>query len=347
MIDTLKLMLSDYEVRADSELRVQPGSYQVSTGEKLEYPLFCTYEGGSYSGSKAYLNSDNWNLTLKPLPGGIKGTGAFLQFSVPKNYYGSNFYSVGEQGTRAVLDKVEKELQEKGVHTNLLEADMSRVDTFKNIEPEEPYSSYYSLFPLLKARRAIQRGYGTTFLVSNSSQEFCIYDKLEEMKQRSLDTKSLPNTMRFEHRLLSKQKIQSTYGMTRVEDIFKGGYSLMKEKQVEAWEKSLFKFTAEEIVILGSKQLELEMKVFRERFPKNWFSRFLRSYGAYYLASHAGKDVVIEALNNFEVDRMKVWRATQLLEEAEKELLVLKQEEGSSKTLGVLYEELRKKVCLN
>ena len=30
-----------------------------------------------------------------------------------------------------------------------------------------------------------------------------------------------------------------------------------------------------------------------------------------------------------------------LLEEAERELLVLKQEEGSSKTLGALYEELR------
>jgi hypothetical protein len=34
-----------------------------------------------------------------------------------------------------------------------------------------------------------------------------------------------------------------------------------------------------------------------------------------------------------------------LLEEAERELLVLKREEGSSKTLGELYEELREKVC--
>jgi hypothetical protein len=33
-----------------------------------------------------------------------------------------------------------------------------------------------------------------------------------------------------------------------------------------------------------------------------------------------------------------------LLEEAERELLVLKQEEGSGKTLGELYEELREKV---
>lgn len=150
--------------------------------------------------------------------------------------------------------------------------------------------------------------------------------------------------MRFEHRLLNKGKVKSTYGFDKVKDIFKGGYEVIKEKQVDSWKSSLFNFQAEEVVLLGSRQLEQEMKAFKERFPKNWFSKFLKGYGAYYLASFAGREVVVEALKNFEVDRMKVWRAVQTMEEAEKELLVLKQEEGSSKTLGVLYEELRRKV---
>ena len=346
MIDTLKVMLNEYEITDDSEVRIQPASYELGTGSKVEYPLFQTPSHGSHYGSKAYLNADNWNLTLKPLAGG-RATGAFLQLSVPKNYYGNNFYSVGEQGTEAVLSKVEGELKERGVHTNLKEADISRVDTFKNIEPEEPFSSYYSLLSLLKARRAIQRGYGTTFLLSNTQQEFCVYDKLAEMRERQLETGNLPPTMRFEHRLLNKQKVQSVYGLSRVEDIFRGGYQVIREKQVESWKNSLFNFTAEEVVLLGSRQLEQEMRVFKEKFPSNWFSKFLKAYGAYYLASYAGKEVVIEALQAFEADRMKLWRAVQVFEEAEKELLVLKQEEGSSKTLGVLYEELRRKVCLN
>ena len=345
MIDTLKVMLNDYRISSDSEIRVQPASYELATGTKVEYPLFETPEKRCY-GAKAYLNEDNWNLTLKPLAGG-RAVGAFLQLSIPKNYYGNNFYSVGEQGTQAVLNKVEGELKERGVHTSLIEADMSRVDTFKNIEPEEPFSCYYSLFSLLKARKAIQRGYGTTFLLSNTQQEFCVYDKLAEMRERQLETGNLPPTMRFEHRLLNKQKVQSVYGLSRVEDIFRGGYQVIREKQVESWKNSLFNFTAEEVVLLGSRQLEQEMRVFKEKFPSNWFSKFLKAYGAYYLASYAGKEVVIEALQAFEADRMKLWRAVQVFEEAEKELLVLKQEEGSSKTLGVLYEELRRKVCLN
>jgi hypothetical protein len=347
MIDTLKLMLNEYEITDDSEIRIQPASYELGTGSKVEYPLFQTPSHGAQYGSKAYLNTDNWNLTLKPLPASNRATGAFLQLSVPKNYYGSNFYSVGEQGTQAVLNKVEGELKERGVHTSLIEADMSRVDTFKNIEPEEPFSSYYSLFSLLKARKAIQRGYGTTFLLSNSQQEFCVYDKLEEMRERNMETGGLPPTMRFEHRLLNKQKIQNVYGFGKVGEIFHGGYEVIKEKQVESWESSLFNFTAEELVLLGSKQLEQEMRRFKERSPSGWFSKFLKAYGAYYLASHAGKEVIVEALQNFEADRMKIWRAVQVFEEAERELLILKQEEGSKKTLGALYEELRRKVCLN
>jgi len=346
MIDTLKVMLNEYEITDDSEIRVQPASYELGTGSKVEYPLFQTPSHGNHYGSKAYLNADNWNLTLKPLAGG-RATGAFLQLSVPKNYYGSNFYSVGEEGTKAVLSKVEGELKEKGVHTPLNEAYLSRVDTFKNIEPEEPFSSYYSLFSLLKARRAIQRGYGTTFLLSNSQQEFCVYDKLEEMRERKLETAGLPPTMRFEHRLLNKQKVQNIYGFGRVGEIFHGGYEVIREKQVESWKGSLFNFTAEELVLLGSKQLEQEMRRFKERSPSGWFSKFLKAYGAYYLASHAGKEVIVEALQNFEADRMKIWRAVQVFEEAERELMVLKQEEGSKKTLGSLYEELRRKVCLN
>jgi len=261
MLDTLKLMLSEYKVSPESSLRVQPASYEVATGEKVEFPLFRN-EAGTFYGSKAYLNTENWNLTLKPLPAGNRGTGAFLQFSVPKNYYGSNYFSVGEAGTRASLKKVEGELAENGVLTNLEEAELSRVDTFKNIEPEEPFCSYFSLFSLLRARRAQQRGYGTTFLLSNSSQEFCIYNKLEEMREHGEETSELPETMRFEHRALTKRKVSSLYGFTRAGELFHGGYEVVREKQLESWKSSLFSFSAEEVVVLGSKQLEQEMRFF-------------------------------------------------------------------------------------
>ena len=44
---------------------------------------------------------------------------------------------------------------------------------------------------------------------------------------------------------------------------------------------------------------------------------------------------------------MKVWRTIQLLEEAKREIELVKQVENSRRTLGELYEELKEKVCLN
>lgn len=345
MIDTVKLMLTDYEIEAEADITVQPSSFVLATGEGVEYPLFNVKDRGTVYGSKAYLNCENWNLTLKPMLG--VGTGAFLQLSVPKNHYGSNYYSVGEGGTKAVLNKVEEELSNRGVKCNLQEAELSRIDTFKNIEPEEHFTTYHSLFQTLNAKRTQKRDYGTTFLFSNSQQEFCVYDKVEEMRNRNMNIEGIPETMRFEHRLLNKAKINSVYGFTGVKDIFKGGYEVIREKQVESWRKNLFRYEAEEVLVLGSKQIEEEMRAYKEKHGRNWLHYYLKGYGSYYLTLNAGKEAIGIALMNIERDRVKAWRAGKVLEEAERELLNMKMVEGTNKTMAELYEELKIKVCEN
>jgi hypothetical protein len=99
--------------------------------------------------------------------------------------------------------------------------------------------------------------------------------------------------------------------------------------------------------MLGSRQLEQEMRFFKQKFERNWFEWFLKSYGAYHLAQVAGVEVVRLALQNVEAERTKVWRAEKMLLDTKREIEMLKQEEGSNKTLGVLYQELKEKVCLN
>ena len=81
---------------------------------------------------------------------------------------------------------------EAGIKTSSQEANLSRVRTFKNIKPEEPFSNDYNLLSLLKARRGVKRGYGTTFMVTNSQQEFCIYDKNEEMRNKGIYLSQFP-----------------------------------------------------------------------------------------------------------------------------------------------------------
>jgi len=153
--------------------------------------------------------------------------------------------------------------------------------------------------------------------------------------------------MRFEHRLLNKTKINSVYGFTGVKDIFKGGYEVIREKQIESWRNNLFKYEADEVLVLGSRQIEEEMRAYRERHGRNWLQYYLKSYGSYYLTQYAGKEAVGIALMNIEEDRVKAWRASKTLEEAERELINMKMVEGTNKTMADLYDELKIKVCEN
>jgi len=345
MLDTVKVFIPEYDITDSSQLEVQPSKFLASTGEKLnEHELFKTTSGKRFYGSRAFLNTDKFNLDLKPYSFTETGTACFLHFSVPKVHNGDNYYSVGEQGTEAVFNLVEHELRENGFKCNLQQADFSRIDTFKNIEPEEPFETYSALFSLLNARRAVKRSYGTTFLISNTQQEFCVYDKLAERELHKLSNEGFPETMRFEHRLLNKQKIKNVLGFTQVADLFSGGYAVIRDKKKASWKQSLFRFSVEEVVQLGSKQLAQEMQYFESRHGSRWFTWFLKSYGAFHLAQFAGVEVVEKALEHMESNRMKVYRAVKVLEEAERELLFCRQEPASKKTYSVLYEELREKV---
>jgi len=353
-IDTVHLHIKDYSVTPDTRVEVTPSSYVAGTGELLaDFPLYRNTQGKEYRGAKAKLNvpAPAFQMTIMPFSRGGKVTSnCFLQFSVPKVHSGSenNFYSVGEGGSQAVFKTIEKELWKNGLHTDLNTAEFTRIDTFKNIEPEEEFSTYAPLFGLLKMRRGVDRAYPEGFLLKNTQQQFCVYDKIAEMKHRKVDTSHFPAmAMRFEHRAMNKDKVQAVFGFHSVKDLFSGGYDTVKKQQVSQWKKNLFSHTVEEVIQIGAGVLQEEMRMFKQRFDRNWFDWFLKSYGAYHLAQVAGIEVVKLALQNFEPDRMKVWRAEQTLLQAKREIEMMKQVEGKDKTLGTLYLELKQKVCLN
>jgi len=349
-LDTVHLHLTDYSIAEGNSLTVQPSPFMASTGEKVsDFHLFKDSTGREQRGARAYLNvPDRFQLTLQAFTRSQAGVNCFVQFSVPKVHYGNNYYSVGEEGSQAVFNSIEKELWQAGIHTDIGTADLCRVDTFKNIEPEEKFSSYAPLFGLLKMRRGADRAYPEGFLLKNTQQQFCVYDKISEMQKRKVDISHFPaQTMRFEHRCMNKDKVQAIFGFTSVHDLFSGGYDTVKKQQVKQWKNNLFSNTVEEVIQVGAGVLQEEMKYFKQRYERNWFDWFLKSYGVRYLAQVAGVEVVRIALQNIDAEKTMIWRAEKTLEQAKREIDFIKQVEGSNKTLGTLYMELQEKVCLN
>jgi len=345
-LDTVHLHLTDYSVQAENGLTIVPSNYKASTGELVsDFSLYTDTSGRQVNGRRAFMNTPNFQLTFEPFTKTVQGVSCFVQFSVPKVHYGNNYYSVGEQGSEAVFKQVERELWEGGVHTDIDTCNITRLDTFKNIEPEEKFPSYAPLFSLLKMRRGVDRTYPESFLMKNTQQQFCVYDKIAEMQNRKVDTSSFPEkTMRFEHRCMNRQKVQNVFGFSSVANLFEGGYKEVKKKQVEEWGNNLFCYEVEEVMNLGSSVIEQELRYFKEKYKRNWFDWFLKSNGTRYLAEVAGVEVVRMALQNIEAEKTMIWRAEKTLEQAKREVDFVRQAESTNKTLGTLYLELKEKV---
>lgn len=141
----------------------------------------------------------------------------------------------------------------------MLDSDVSRIDTFRNVVAEENFLSYSNVFKLLDVPRKHIRDYGTTFLFKNTQEQICIYDKLEEMLVRKKNISFYPkNTIRFENRLMNKRKVSKCTGISKAGDIIKC-YSDLKEYFHNSLKNNLFKYSAPDVNSLTIGYLQLQL----------------------------------------------------------------------------------------
>lgn len=342
MIDSLKIELVDFRVSRDAGVTVQPSPFVVGSGELLgNHALWVDDAGEVVEGNRGFLNTEHFNLTFSMVGQRVRG---FLQTSIPKVYSGNNYFSVGRDGSRAVMKKLEGELREAGVHTNIEGARVSRLDAFRNVVADEPFRAYAPVLQLLEGKRQQRREYGTTFLWHNTQQEVCVYDKLEEMRNHEIDTTPFPkNTIRFEHRLLNARKVSDTLGVTTLADLWEG-YDAVEQHYLRTMEGQLFRYEPGEVEVLCANQLREELKRFRGVYGRQFRARFLKTYGLKYLLQLADMKTIREAFCEVQGNRMARRRIEKELEGIRLDFSMANRERVSQKTLGSLYRELKRKV---
>jgi len=347
MLDTMKLNLQNWKVNNGASLQITGGNTNYKTGEVYETCLFTDSAGHEAFGAKAIFNTDKFQLTIKPYKDNVF---ALIQFSVPKIIgEGSNYYPIKESQLSEALGSVENELHENGIDTNIQEAKLSRVDTFKNILTDEETVSYSRLFGLLQANRAKdKKTYGATgWLMQNKSTEYCIYDKLEELKNTGHSIDGLEKTLRFEHRCMKPQKVKGFFqNVTTVEELKTYGWSAIQERTVKAWKDNFFKYDFEEIDVLVESQIRTELEYFQAKYGRRFFSMYLKAVGAYSITSSGSVEAVKRALENMDIEdkRKKIYRAERELTQTLVEIQSLRNDSTSPQTLGELYSELKYKM---
>lgn len=350
MLDTVRLLLTEYEVEPGAALTVQPTPYEARSGV-LVAPEAVLWEAGGkpVCGAKAYLNTERLNFTLQPRsPGGgalFSGAPAFatVSCSLPKVLHGSNVEALDRDGAAEAFRIVEEELAEAGVRTEIEQALLSRVDLFRNIDASEPFRCYAPLFTVLDAKRTQRREYGSTYLWHNTLREVCVYDKREELLRAGESPAGLPaNCLRFEYRALKSRSVLSLLDCGKTVRELLRGYSGVQRAYRGAMEKELFYVKPGEVEAFSGSQLERDMLAFRERYGKQWLSRFVEAVGAVEIARQADLETVRQIVERLSGDRKKAWRLTKRLRQYKLDFESLR--ERPTVTLRSLYEELQEKV---
>jgi len=341
MLDTVKFYTNDFVIRDGADIELMPSVIDYKTGETDNKKLFQRSSGQWVKGSKAFLNADNFNVTIKPnnLTNEVI---LWVQLSVPKFLTGDNFYPVGDEAKRLPVE-LETELRSRGIGLNVNDMRVSRLDAFQNVYASETFGDYIPVFRLLRAKRQNRRDYGSTFLWENTQREICVYDKLTEVKNRGYEVEGYPqNTIRFEYRLLKSKSVKDALHVKTVNKLF-GNLDSVRDVFRDALRYHLFDLETSEVKRLVSSELRTVTKHYFENGGRYWLSKMLKDYGAYSIARLSSVDIFGEIVENLAGNRMTGYRAKKYVRDCRNKIAGLEILD-CGKTIDELYQELKTKV---
>ncbi len=346
MIDTMQLLLTDYEIKG-AQLQLKPATIDTASGQIHGEHLLWSDGDRQFQGSYAFHIDGHFNVQVKPdrnATGPSPKTYCTARFEVPKFSGGHNYHPVDFHGTKDAFRRAEEQLREVGIHTNIQTAKPCRMDSFSNVAADEPYSCYQGILSVLHGSRMKQRGYENGFLWENQSAEICAYDKKHQLLHKKQDVKGLPkHPIRFELRALQSRKVRSAYGFNTVADLLEG-YDHIRAVYQQTMKKQLFRYSGPEIEVISAHDLQTECMLYADTYGRNWLQQYLEHRGLNDLLRVTNMDTFLGVLDNMEQNRSKKSRMKKALKEAQFASEAIKPAWTSKRTNIELYNELQEKL---
>lgn len=380
MIDTLKLNLKDVSIKSSSSITVQPGNYTLNSKEnQFESDLFVNDKGVIITGNKAFLNTDKWNLTINPSIEVVKlkektvllrkkfdriyedenfadinsdseddVNGIFVETSIPRLKSENNFKSLSIEEEVEHLNFLEKDLKKYGISTNIFDSDISRIDSFTNINSDYSFSSYSPLFNLMEcSRKKSVEWNGETFLWKNSECQLTCYDKIEQMSNKYKNfTPSKNNVIRIESRLLKKRKVKAVFEFTKLSELFKN-YDVLKNSYKKEVSTNIFKYDLydlPEIDLMTDESIQADMLICKKVYSRQWFQKYLMIKGIQSIMKSSSIDNLMKSFKVIEEKsrlRMRKSRINKMI--TEMKMILPESSLTNYKTNRELYNELKQK----
>ncbi len=219
MIDKIKAYTSNYSIKKNANLTLLPPPIDYSTGEILPSNRLFRHGFKSVEGERAFCNEGNISLTIND---GMVS----IVFNPRIIINGNNYLPLTHAEFSESLLLVERSLVQSGIKLDLKSSKLSRVDLCKNIDVDNPVVKYMPALKLLSPRYMPNRTpqiIGGSYLLSNRSKQYSLYDKLADLIRQGLDPHSFGRfheyVMRVEARFMNKRTVLDSLGVGLLGDL--------------------------------------------------------------------------------------------------------------------------------
>ncbi len=285
MIDTLDIQLNDYKIKKEYQIQIIQGILNMTTGEiKGERTLYKSKDFEIIA-KKAYLNTKHFRFDLTRY-------GAFISTTVPRWFYNSNYYPINKDQLILFGQQLQKELDQNGILTNVYNADICRMDIFKNGIMKNSPIFYLQTLDLLSGKRVKKEKYKENILFKNTQREVFFYDKYIQLQDKGYNISDIPiNSLRGEVRFTTKQSIKrfidsdSKFG--RLQSYFKD----LPEIYIQQMKDIIFyqKFNFEGITnCIEDERQKLEYLIQNNKSKKSIVKQWIYNKGVYTLINEFG-----------------------------------------------------------
>jgi hypothetical protein len=362
MVDTVVLNLDKFAINKRHLLDIQPPVIKP-TGE-----IIGDFNINGISASKAWHNGKKFNVTLKQKFGSPGQISAFVQTSLPRYQAENNTQAVDQRQAREIFQHLEEDLSAIGIESKINDANLSRLDLFRNAETKFPFETYSPVLNLMSGKRMKSQEFGGQgFMYRNSKHEIVAYDKLQEMdyklkskfgkgtetykteseiiKKKYLDK----NLLRFEYRMKSHEKVSDVSKFETAKDLI-NYYPTLETIYKSTMKENLFKYDGRKIEILQTKKLESIFSELKSLYPRSYVTKFLMMVGMQGLSQYGTIVQISAALEKVSENKGTVSKFKSRVDEQKifledlMQKLKRKQIDVSGQPINELYLELKRLV---
>ena len=272
-IDKLTLTTSEFEVSNKLWLNISPNTKKSGEIEIQPTYLFNSINADgeliTNYGTSAYLNTDKYNLTIKPYGNKIQSV---LQMN-PSKFYSE--LTIDANQINDMVQHVHNDLKDKGIFINLDATLTSRLDLSVDAQLNYKFREYADLIQgktALKRTNSIDYIDTKTFGTGKQTMQFSTYDKGKENEVQlyGKPISDSTNRIRFESRIFKSRGIKNVLGEGDT-------YNKLLETPINAFHRAYLHVVNHHVQI-NQTQLNLDvtavvdvLKMCQKQSPHKWF----------------------------------------------------------------------------